>query len=59
MTSETPWRKSSYSGSSGGKCVEVAEGPTTGVRDTQHRGLVELDVLVREWNALLSAISKN
>ncbi|MEU3212849.1 DUF397 domain-containing protein [Nocardiopsis alba] len=56
MTSETPWRKSNYSGSN---CVEVAEAPTTGVRDTQYRGLVELDVLVREWNALFSALPKN
>jgi Domain of unknown function (DUF397) len=25
MTSETSWRKSSYSGGSGGNCVEVAD----------------------------------
>ncbi|MFE1078968.1 DUF397 domain-containing protein [Nocardiopsis alba] len=52
MTSETPWYKSSYSGSS--SCVEVSEGPTTHLRDTQHRAQAQLNVPGSEWNALLS-----
>jgi hypothetical protein len=31
------WRKSSYSGSGGGNCVEVAAGDLVLVRDTQDR----------------------
>ncbi|MET9784243.1 DUF397 domain-containing protein [Nocardiopsis alba] len=52
------WHKSSYSGASG-NCVEVAEGPTTGVRDTRHRGLAELSVPASEWTALLSTLRTN
>ncbi|MEC3895972.1 DUF397 domain-containing protein [Nocardiopsis sp. LDBS1602] len=52
------WHKSSYSGARG-DCVEVSEGPTTGVRDTRHRGLAELSVPASEWNALLSTLSTN
>ncbi|MEU3229205.1 DUF397 domain-containing protein [Nocardiopsis alba] len=58
MTSETPWHKSSYS-TSGSHCVEVAEGSTTGVRDTQHCGLAELSVPASEWTALLSTLRTN
>ncbi|MYR34840.1 DUF397 domain-containing protein [Nocardiopsis alba] len=52
------WHKSSYSSGSG-SCVEVAEGPTTGVRDTRHRGLAELSVPASEWTALLSTLRTN
>lgn len=31
------WHKSSYSGNNGGNCVEVAEGETNLIRDTQSR----------------------
>lgn len=31
------WHKSTYSDGGGGNCVEVAEGPVTGIRDTQNR----------------------
>ncbi|MER6626283.1 DUF397 domain-containing protein, partial [Streptomyces sp. NPDC000931] len=31
------YHKSSYSDGTGGNCVEVSEGPTTHVRDTQNR----------------------
>jgi len=38
MTNELSWRKSSYSGGSGGNCVEVAEhGNRVMVRDTKDR----------------------
>ncbi|MET9782398.1 DUF397 domain-containing protein [Nocardiopsis alba] len=55
MTSETPWHKSSYSGQQG-HCVEVAEGPTTHIRDTQNRAHTQLSVSGSEWNALLHAL---
>ncbi|MFE1101969.1 DUF397 domain-containing protein [Nocardiopsis alba] len=52
------WHKSTYS-ANGGNCVEVAEGPTTGIRDTRHRGLAELSVPASEWNALLNTLRTN
>jgi hypothetical protein len=39
MTSETSWRKSSYSGAQGGDCVEVGTGAgRVLVRDTKDQG---------------------
>ncbi|AFR08138.1 DUF397 domain-containing protein [Nocardiopsis alba] len=58
MTSETPWHKSTYSGARG-DCVEVAEGPTTGVRDTQNRAQAQLSISGSEWTALLSTLRTN
>ncbi|MET9784242.1 DUF397 domain-containing protein [Nocardiopsis alba] len=55
MTSETPWHKSSYS-TSGSHCVEVAEGPTTRIRDTQNRAQAQLSVSGSDWNALLHTL---
>ncbi|MFE1101968.1 DUF397 domain-containing protein [Nocardiopsis alba] len=49
------WHKSSYSGARG-DCVEVAEGPTTRIRDTQNRAQAQLSVSGSEWNALLHAL---
>ncbi|MFV2198482.1 DUF397 domain-containing protein [Nocardiopsis sp. LOL_012] len=49
------WHKSSYSGNTG-HCVEVAEGATTAVRDTQNRELGHLDVPALEWTALLTSV---
>ncbi|MET9713172.1 DUF397 domain-containing protein [Nocardiopsis alba] len=49
------WHKSSYS-ANGGNCVEVSEGATTHIRDTQNRDLSELTLPAREWTALLSAV---
>ncbi|GAA1452049.1 DUF397 domain-containing protein [Nocardiopsis tropica] len=49
------WHKSSYSGNTG-HCVEVAEGPVTGIRDTRNRGTEHLDVSASEWTALLNAV---
>ncbi|WP_431887581.1 DUF397 domain-containing protein [Nocardiopsis alba] len=51
------WHKSTYSGGSG-SCVEVAEGPTTHIRDTQHRAHAQLSVSGSEWNALLSVLTR-
>ncbi|MFD3688807.1 DUF397 domain-containing protein [Nocardiopsis sp. NPDC058631] len=50
------WHKSSYSGGNGGDCVEVSEGPTTRVRDTQNRDLGHLSTEASEWTALLAAV---
>ena len=46
------WHKSSYS-SGANNCVEVAEGPVTGVRDTKHRELGTLTYGPAEWRAFL------
>ncbi|MFV2197045.1 DUF397 domain-containing protein [Nocardiopsis sp. LOL_012] len=50
-----PWHKSTYSDGAH-NCVEVAEGPVTGVRDTRNRELGHLDVPAREWAALLASV---
>ena len=46
----TPWRKSSYSGTNGGDCVEAAdmEGRIL-VRDTTDRGGVVLSISPDAW----------
>lgn len=49
------WHKSTYS-SAAQNCVEVAEGPTTGIRDTRNRDMGRLDVPASEWTALLHAV---
>ncbi|MYR35476.1 DUF397 domain-containing protein [Nocardiopsis alba] len=51
------WHKSSYS-TANGSCVEVAEGSTVFVRDTENRRLGHLDIPSTEWNAFLALISK-
>jgi hypothetical protein len=53
---QMPWHKSSYSGNVGSECVEVAEGPSTLVRDTQNRALGHLAFEAAEWSALVSAL---
>lgn len=50
------WHKSSYSGGNGGDCVEVSEGPVTGIRDTQNRELGHLTMPAHEWSALVCAL---
>ncbi|WP_231391443.1 DUF397 domain-containing protein [Nocardiopsis sp. CNS-639] len=52
------WHKSSYSGSSGGNCVEAREGERCAVRDTAHRSLGTLEVPAGEWNAVLVSLKK-
>ena len=51
------WRTSTYSGSNGGTCVEVAD--TSGavlVRDTTNRGGGTLQLPATTWSALLIAL---
>lgn len=50
------WHKSSYSGSSGGNCVEAREGQRCAIRDTAHRSLGTLEVSAGEWSATLGAL---
>ncbi|MDA2813027.1 DUF397 domain-containing protein [Nocardiopsis sp. RSe5-2] len=51
------WRKSSYS-DGGSNCVEVADGASTAVRDTQNRELGHLEFPVAEWSAFLRALEQ-
>jgi Domain of unknown function (DUF397) len=48
---DTPWRKSSYSGTGGGSCVEAAgmDGSIL-VRDTTDRGGVVLSISPNAWH---------
>lgn len=51
------WRKSSYSGTDGGNCVETASGSgAVLVRDTAERGGVTLAVSPRAWRVLLGSL---
>ncbi|MBV2366858.1 DUF397 domain-containing protein [Streptomonospora nanhaiensis] len=53
-SSTADWHTSSYSDPNGVNCVEVAEGPRVGIRDSQHRHLCEVWVDAAEWIAVLS-----
>lgn len=49
------WLKSSYSGSGGGNCVEIALVPTTvHIRDSKHASGPVLHVPNGPWHAFLS-----
>lgn len=50
------WHKSSYSGGGGGNCVEVAEGQSVLVRDTQNRELGHLTFTTPAWASLLNTL---
>jgi hypothetical protein len=53
------WHKSSYSGGGGGECVEVAEGRSVLVRDTQNRELGHLVYPGTEWAGLLWSLRRD
>jgi hypothetical protein len=53
---ESNWRKSSYSGSNGGECVEVASAETVLVRYTADRGGPALTFAAGAWRAFTTAI---
>jgi hypothetical protein len=50
------WHTASYSVERG-ECVEVSEGPVTGVRDTKHRELGTLFFDAAAWRAFLSILT--
>ncbi|MCW8219817.1 DUF397 domain-containing protein [Streptomyces griseolus] len=54
-TTELVWFKSSYSGSSGDSCVEVASAPgTVHVRDSKDEQSPELALSPASWSTFLS-----
>jgi Domain of unknown function (DUF397) len=51
------WRKSSYSGSNGGNCIEVAAtGRAVAVRDSKDPGGTKLAVTAATWTAFTSLL---
>ena len=52
------WHKSSFSGPNDPNCVEVAEGATTAVRDTQNRELGHLAFPAGEWASLVDSLRR-
>jgi hypothetical protein len=50
------WRKSSYSGSNGGNCIEVAASPDVMVRDTADRDGTTLAFSAKVWADFLGAL---
>ncbi|MEU3406845.1 DUF397 domain-containing protein [Streptomyces sp. NPDC006670] len=58
MSTTLKWVKSSYSGSNGGNCVEVATTPTTiHVRDSKVEDGPVLDLAPASWAALTGWVS--
>lgn len=57
MVDSAAWRKSSYSGSSGGDCVEVADtASTVMVRDTKDRNGGTLTFTAGAWAAFTASL---
>ena len=57
MTDSAIWRKSSYSGGSGGDCVEVAStASTVMVRDTKTRDSGTLAFAPGAWQAFTASL---
>lgn len=53
------WKKSSYSGGTGGDCVEVGVTPyAIGVRDTKNRAQGHLIVSPRTWRTFITDIRR-
>jgi hypothetical protein len=53
---DSNWRKSCYSGSNGGECVEVATTEAVLVRDTADRNGPMLTFTADAWRAFTTAI---
>ncbi|MBV9448813.1 MAG: DUF397 domain-containing protein [Streptosporangiaceae bacterium] len=57
MSDTLTWRKSSYSGASGGNCVQVATPPgAIALRDSNHPTGPVLHFTPNEWQAFLASI---
>ncbi|GAA2292598.1 DUF397 domain-containing protein [Streptomyces kunmingensis] len=57
---DAQWRKSSYSGTSGGDCVEVATLPATvAVRDSKNLGIGPFRVAPTAFTAFVAAVSQD
>jgi hypothetical protein len=57
MNENLAWRKASYSGGTGGNCVEVADTPSAVmIRDTVDRGGVTLAVSASAWSTFLASV---
>lgn len=54
----SPWHTASYSAERG-ECVEISEGPATGIRDTQNRKHGALFFTANEWQAFLDSTRIN
>lgn len=55
MTTELTWYKSSYSGSGGGNCVEVAIRPdAVHIRDSKEKRIHPLTVAPEAWAAFVA-----
>jgi hypothetical protein len=53
-----PWRKSSYSGTNGGQCVEAADkAGRILVRDTTDRGGVVLSISPNAWHRFTGTLA--
>lgn len=58
MTDES-WRKSSYSGGSGGDCVEIGQSATIVlVRDTKRRDGAELQFSPATWRRFIASVKR-
>jgi hypothetical protein len=55
-STDSPWRKSTYSGGVSGNCVEVAATDTVLVRDTVDRDGVTLVVPARAWASFVRSL---
>ncbi|MQS11733.1 DUF397 domain-containing protein [Streptomyces kaniharaensis] len=58
MTTDFGWRKSSYSGSEGGNCVEVADGITdiVPVRDSKDPHGPALSFTPEAWQSFVASV---
>ena len=60
MDSEVSWRKSSYSGSQGGNCVEVADRPSRVlIRDTTDRQGPILRFTADAWRRFADRVKRS
>jgi transcriptional regulator with XRE-family HTH domain len=55
-TMSSAWRKSTYSDTNGGNCVEVSADEIVLVRDTTNRGGIRLNVTASAWGTFLTTL---